>query len=146
MHANFIFNFFFTFNLTSLILLNSFIQSKQYYSSYKYHKQLHLVSFKVFFFFSIGLCNKWLSFLIFLMNINGWWFILFTNSFLNKILDAEMITLWALNFWPSTLAWLEHEHEHDKGLSLDLSVIIVSQPLLLNCINYVLYPVLWLFL
>ena len=94
----------------------------------------------------------WLSFSIFLMNINEWWFKLFTNSFLKKILDAERITLWASNFRPSTLARVTSQNslsliffEHNKGtskigLSLDLSVIIVSYPLYVNCINHVLYP------
>ena len=60
--------------------------------------------FKFSFFFQCKLCHKWLWFSIFLMNIHGCWFKLFTNSFLKKILDADRITLWALNFWLSTLA------------------------------------------
>ena len=88
-------------------------------------------------FFSVNWCNMWLSSSIFLMNNNGWWFRLFTNCFLKKILDAEMITLWALNFWQSTLARVISQNSvslilfnHDKGiyetcLSLDLSLLIV---------------------
>ena len=56
------------------------------------------------FFFSFNYCKKWLLFSIFLVNIYARWFRLFTNSFLTKILDTKKITLWALKFWPSTLA------------------------------------------
>ena len=86
-------------SLLSCFLNTSFIQSNWFPSSDKYHRDLSF--FKVF--FSVNYCNSWLSFSIFLMNIIEWCFKLFTNIFLKKILDAERITLWALNFWPSTL-------------------------------------------
>ena len=44
MHANLILNFFFTF------VFLTFIQSEQFYSSDKYHKGIHLVSFNYFLF------------------------------------------------------------------------------------------------
>ena len=101
--ANFVFNFFCTFHLVSSITLsfnpNSYILVINITGGFIWF----LSSFFLFFlfFFIVNQFNIRLSFSIFFMNINGWWFQLFTNRFLKKILDAEWITLWALNFWPS---------------------------------------------
>ena len=45
MHANLVFKLFFT---SSCFLNNYFVQSEQLYSSDKYHRVLHLVSFMFF--------------------------------------------------------------------------------------------------
>ena len=106
-------NFFVLLYFWSCLLKNSFIQSEP----------PHLVSFKMCF-FSIHECNKWLSFSIPLMNIYGWWFLWFTQNFLQHILDAKWMTLWALNIFPSR--WLKWHHRinffsllfaHDKSNS-----------------------------
>ena len=89
--------------LLSSVLNFSFIQSEELYSSDKYRKGLNLVSLK-YCVFRVHKGNTLLSFSIFLLHINGFWFKLFTNNFLKKRLYGERMTLWALNFWPSTLA------------------------------------------
>ena len=67
------------------------------------------------------------------MNISGWWFRLFTNIFVKNIL-----------MWHHRIYSLSFLFEHDKVTSeicpsYDLSVMIFSWPLAINCTIYVLY-------
>ena len=93
MHANLVFNFFFTFHLASLITLSL---NPNFGPKPNITEGSTVFLFFIFTFFLFIHYCKLMYHVTFILH--------FSHRFLKKILDAEQITLWALNFWPSTLA------------------------------------------